>query len=43
LEVFYDFDAFRQLRISRGKQRRKAKRKQLRSELKNAKESKRQQ
>ena len=35
LEVLYWFDAFRQLRISRGKQRRKAKRKQLRSELKN--------
>ncbi len=35
MAVFYDFDAFRQLRISRGKQRRKAKRKQLRSELKN--------
>ena len=34
MAVFYDFDAFRQLRISRGKQRRKAKRKQLRSELK---------
>ena len=34
LEVLYWFDAFRQLRISRGKQRRKAKRKQLRSELK---------
>ena len=35
MAVLYDFDAFRQLRISRGKQRRKAKRKQLRSELKN--------
>ncbi len=35
MAVFYDFDAFRQLRISLGKQRRKAKRKQLRSELKN--------
>ena len=35
LEVFCNFDAFRQLRISLGKQRRKAKRKQLRSELKN--------
>lgn len=43
MAVFYDFDAFRQLRISRGKQRRKAKRKQLRSELKDAKKDKRQQ
>lgn len=35
LEVFCNFDAFHQLHISLGKQRRKAKRKQLRSELKN--------
>lgn len=34
LEVFCNFDAFHQLHISLGKQRRKAKRKQLRSELK---------